>query len=98
MMDEGERKFLSELPDEFVIYRGHTKKNRKGYSWTLNSEKAKWFAERFNEKSSSVAFATCSKENVIAVFLGRNEFEVVVDPINLKIQKYLGAILDKTLC
>jgi hypothetical protein len=103
MMDEKERKFLSELPDKFTIYRGHTRRNRKGYSWTLNSGKARWFAGRFNEKSASVASAICSKKDVIAVFLGRGEFEVVVDPINLKIDKVgklrrskdLQAVLEK---
>lgn len=85
MMDEHEKKLLAKLPDEFTIYRGHQTKNRLGYSWTLSYWRAKWFANRFQQKGQGVVKATVKKEHVIAVLLGRNEFEIVALPKHLKI-------------
>jgi hypothetical protein len=86
MMDEHEKKFLAKLPDEFTIYRGHQTINRSGYSWTLSYWRAKWFAKRFNQKGQGVVKAKIKKEHVVAVLLGRNEFEIVASPKNLKIE------------
>lgn len=86
MMDEEERTFLSALPDEFSIYRGHQgKRNRNGWSWSLSYGKAKWFGFRFSQKGAAVARATVKKSDVIAYLDGRNEFEIVVDPACLEI-------------
>ena len=84
MMDENERQFLAELPDEFIIYRGHGKKNKMGWSWTLSYGMAAWFSNRFSREPARVVSAICRKEDVMAAFLGRNEFEIVVDPNKLK--------------
>ncbi len=92
MMDEEERQFLSSLPEEFIIYRGHQKKNRLGYSWTLSFEKAAWFSTRFG-KVRHVVSAIVSKEDVIAVLLGRSEFEIVVNPANLRQVKSIKKIV-----
>lgn len=86
MMDESEKEFLSKLPDEFTIYRGHQSKNKSGYSWTLSYWRAKWFANRFKQSGSGVAKATVKKKDIVAVLLGRGEFEIIVSPINLKIE------------
>ena len=87
MMNEDEKLFLSKLPDEFTIYRGHQHKNRSGYSWTLSYWQAKWFANRFQQKRQGVAKAIVNKKDVIAVLLGRNEYEIIVSPSHLKIKK-----------
>lgn len=84
MMDEREHKLLSELPDEFIIYRGHQSKNRLGYSWTLSCHTAKWFSQRFYNKKIKVVSGIVSKKDVIALLLGRNEFEIVCHPKNIK--------------
>lgn len=86
MMDEKEKELLAKLPDEFTIYRGHQTKNRLGYSWTLSYWRAKWFAERFGQKGQGVVRAKIKKEHVVAVLLGRNEFEIVASPKHLKVE------------
>lgn len=85
-MNEEEKKFLNNLPDQFIIYRGHQKRNKKGYSWTLSYWTANWFAQRFNHKNWGVAEAIVNKKDIIGVLLGRNEYEVVVSPDHLKIK------------
>lgn len=82
LMDESERTFLAALPDELRVFRGHNEHNQFGWSWSLDPEKAMWFARRFASLSEepAVSMATVSKEAVIAVFMGRNESEVVLDP------------------
>ena len=45
MMDEEDTKFFNELPNTITIYRGGI--DDKGYSWTLDKDKAEWFANRW---------------------------------------------------
>jgi hypothetical protein len=84
MMDSTEVEFLQKLPDEFTIYRGHQGINRLGYSWSLSYFKAKWFSQRFNSKKAAVVSALVQKKDVIAVLLGRGEFEIICEPLNLQ--------------
>lgn len=84
MMDDEEKEFLATLPEELVVYRGHQGKNRLGHSWTLSYWQAKWFSHRWKQKTASVVQATVKKENIVAVLLGRNEFEIVVCPSHLR--------------
>ena len=86
LMNLDERRKLAELPDEIEIYRGVTEKNKDNIlamSWTMKQETAEWFANRFKGKGK-VYRAKIRKEDILAVFLGRNESEVIVDPKNLK--------------
>ena len=46
MMTRKERKYFKSLPEEITIYRGGV--CDKGISWTINKDKAEWFANRFN--------------------------------------------------
>lgn len=87
MMNEEEKKFMDKLPDEFTIYRGHQTRNKLGYSWSLSYWRAKWFAERFNQKRQGVAKATINKKDVVAVLLGRNEFEIIASPKKMNINR-----------
>ena len=82
LMDSDERRVYNELPDVVEVYRGVTsynKRNIRALSWTLDYGVAEWFSTRFDE-SGSVYRATVAKEHVFAVFLGRDEKEVIVDP------------------
>lgn len=83
LMNEKERKLLSELPDEVVVYRG-VKPNAKvkALSWTLSHDTAKWFADRF-EKNGIVYRARIKKEDILAYFDGCGESEIVVRPSKL---------------
>lgn len=82
LMDEEEYGLFRSLDDMVTVYRGVTPynaKNVKALSWTLNRDTAEWFAHRFGEQGT-VYEAQIPKEHICAVFLGRNEAEVIVDP------------------
>ena len=86
LMNLDERRTLAELPNEIEIYRGVTEKSKDNIldmSWTMKRETAEWFANRFEGKGK-VYRAKVQKEDILAIFLGRNESEVIVDPKNLK--------------
>ncbi len=78
LMDWDELLAYQSLADEVTVYRGCEKGlNENGISWTLKKEKAEWFATRFS-KNGVVLEKQISKRDIIAVFTGRNEFEVVI--------------------
>ena len=82
LMDQGERKKLAELENTVTIYRGVTSLNAdniRAMSWTLDKSVAEWFAYRFKE-NGTVYEAEINKKHILALFIGRNESEVVVDP------------------
>ncbi len=86
LMDEEEYELFCGLDDVVTVYRGVTSynaKNIKALSWTLNRDTAEWFAHRFDEHGT-VYEAQIPKEHICAVFLGRNEAEVIVDPKHLQ--------------
>lgn len=104
IMSEDERKLMDDLPQTFVIYRGHEANNPSGRSWTLSPAVAEWFSRRFSQRSIGVQRAWVDKSQVLAVYLGRNEFEVVVrNPQDVSSQSveplsrpdYLAEILGK---
>ena len=77
LMDWDERLALDSLADTVKVYRGCQKGiNENGISWTLKRDKAEWFAKRFS-KDGIVLEKEISKSDIIAVFTGRNEFEVI---------------------
>lgn len=81
LMNDDERKTLSALPERFCVYRGGTKRSHvmKGVSWTLNIDKAIWFAKRFNPRGKGyLGKGFVDKKNVIAYFDSRGEEEIVV--------------------
>ena len=85
LMTEEELETLRKLPDTVLIFRGVTTYNAnkvKALSWTLDQTIAKWFANRFGE-NGTVYRAEISKENILALFQGRGENEVIVDPNHL---------------
>lgn len=84
MMDDKDKELYNKLPEEFVIHRGHQSKNKKGYSWTLSYWRAKWFANRFQDKNNNVSSALVKKEDICAVLKGRGELEIVVSPNKVK--------------
>jgi hypothetical protein len=77
LMNEEEDKTLSSLPDEVTIYRGCQKGiNENGLSWTLDKSKAEFFAKRLR-KDGIILEKKISKLDIIAVFTGRGESEVI---------------------
>ena len=82
LMEDDEYEQLQELEDTLTVYRGVTSYNAdnvKALSWTLNKETAKWFAHRF-DGDGTVYEAQIDKKHIFAIFNGRNESEVVLDP------------------
>lgn len=85
LMDEKEYQTFQRLNDTVTVYRGVTPynaKNIKALSWTLDRDTAEWFAHRFGQ-DGTVYEAQISKAHICAVFLGRDESEVIVDPKHL---------------
>ena len=86
LMDEEEYGVFRGLDDVVTVYRGVTSynaKNVKALSWTLNRDTAEWFAHRYGE-DGTVYEAQIEKKHICAVFLGRNEAEVIVEPKHLR--------------
>lgn len=79
LMTDKEHALFDSLPEQFIVYRGHTQRNRLGSSWTLSRGIATWFARRFDDIMPHVSRGIARKADVMAVFLGRQELEVVVD-------------------
>ena len=87
VMNQEELKLYDSLPDEITIYRGvekNKKNSTKALSWTLNKDKAKWFATRYEDKGIMFT-AKIKKEDVLAYFNSRKEEEVVIDYNNLEL-------------
>lgn len=86
LMDEEELREFSALDNTVTVYRGvtpHNARNIKALSWTLDRRTAEWFAHRFDE-DGTVYEAQIDKEHICALFTGRNESEVIVDPRYLR--------------
>jgi len=78
LMDWDEQMAYEGLGETVTVYRGYQPGlNKDGISWTVNREKAEWFATRFGKKGK-VLEKQVSKRDIIAVFTGRNEYEVVI--------------------
>lgn len=83
LMNKEELEVFNNLDDEVTIYRGVTSYNAdnvKALSWTLDYDKAEWFANRFNEENGTVYEAQIERSHILAYFDRRNEFEIIVDP------------------
>lgn len=86
MMRDCDKELFSSLDDCVTIYRGVTDYNRtniRALSWTLNYKTAQWFAGRFDQEGT-VYQAAINKKDILAVFTGRNESEIIVDPKRLQ--------------
>ena len=84
MMCEEDYEIYKQLPEEITIYRGLGKLNAaniKALSWTLNPDRAKWFANRFDfgEGNAKVYRAKIKRKYVFAYCNERKEEEVIVD-------------------
>ena len=91
LMTDDEHKALDILPDAIPVYRGYSETNvrkgmtkRRGLSWTLDKEKAIWFAKRWSHSDAKLLSATASKTDVYIYTNVRGEQELVVNPKKLK--------------
>ncbi len=82
LMDKDELEQWEALDESVTVYRGvtsHNAKNIRALSWSLDKNVATWFASRFQE-DGRVYEAQINKEHIYALFNGRREWEVIVDP------------------
>lgn len=81
LMSKEELDAFNNLPEKIVVYRGIQSKSAtpKALSWTISFDTASFFANRFDEEGK-VFSALIPKEYVLAYFLDRGEYEVVLDP------------------
>ena len=87
VMSDEERAALASLPQRFEIWRGVSNEDAvRSYSWTLNRELARRFADRFADDESLPLLAAgwITKADVLAYFLERDEAEIVVLPENVQ--------------
>lgn len=103
LMDASEYEDYTNLDDMLTVYRGVTSynaKNIKALSWTLDPKTAEWFAHRFGEEGT-VYEAQIDRKYVYALFKGRNESEVIVDPrylINITEKQDMNESMDENSC
>jgi len=92
-MTPKERASLEGMSSSIPVWRGVGFRGRiKGLSWTLDREKAVWFARRFRHRGSGkLIHAQIERDNVHAFFQGRREAEVVASDVEvLKIENLKG--------
>lgn len=95
LMTEEEYSVYESLPEEVTIYRGVTSHNRRykmALSWTIDREKAVWFANRFETGTGEVWQMTIPKERICCFFSGRNEQEVIVNLYGCKSKKTVATL------
>ena len=76
-MSTEDRLIFESLPDQVEVWRGtNHKRGLGGLSWTLDQEKAAWFANRFSNPRLVVKGLT-NKRDIVAYFGERDEREIV---------------------
>lgn len=84
MMNQDEWELLMLLSGEdknLEVYRGAVEgENERGLSWTMDRERAGWFAERFGKGGKVWKTTVSPRTDIVAIFTGRNEDEVVLRP------------------
>jgi hypothetical protein len=84
-MDEDELRGYDAMPDTLRVYRGCNRTELRrhvfGISWTTRQDVAEFFAWRFNAQDSSriVVATDIRKADILAYFMGRDEYEVIAD-------------------
>lgn len=85
LMSDSERKVFSELDNTVTVYRGVRSARSDGLnalSWTLSRETTVWFASRYG-RQGKVYEAKIEKQHILALFLNKNESEVILNPKHL---------------
>ena len=86
-MDKEDYELYKTLDDPLIVHRGVSLSHaERSMSWTLDLEKAEWFAHRLTTKFQKPRILTTkiTKDQAIAYFTGRSESEVLIDPRALK--------------
>jgi hypothetical protein len=80
------RQFYDSLPDLVPVYRGCEHGRERGLHWTTDKAVAEQFASgrRCVNPRPTLAQAQIPKQHVFAVFVDRDEHEIVLDPRRLR--------------
>lgn len=91
LMTKDDYESYESLPDNVTVYRGVTKFNEnrcsESLSWTLDTDVAKFFANRFNTGTGKIYSKTINKSDIVAYFNTRNEKEIIIRP-NSELELY----------
>jgi hypothetical protein len=85
-MSEEDRAALAKLPQRLTVYRGSAHvRPRRGLSWTLDRDRAEWFARRFATRGGRprVISGVVHRSRVLAYFTARDESEIVALPADV---------------
>lgn len=83
MMNEDEIAVYNKFSEyeRIRVYRGvGVDRNPNGMSWTVNYDKAEWFARRWGDGDIYIIQGICFKSDILAYFNTREEEELVLDP------------------
>jgi hypothetical protein len=89
-MDATECAQLARMPLAFDVWRGVGFRGRVGLSWTLDRDKAVWFARRFESLAGKarIFHGKVKRHDVHAFFTGREEAEIVASEVKvLRLEK-----------
>jgi len=90
LMTKKELNYLNDLPDTITIYRGIRDMQYKyELSWTLDKNKARWFATRFDSDNSILLEVEINKNDILCYTEQRDESEIVINPQVLKSKKII---------
>ena len=80
MMDDEERAVYDALPEQVTVYRGAINGlNERSLSWTLDKERAEWFANRFDRDGGPIVLTgVVAKDEIRAYIASRGEQEILV--------------------
>lgn len=88
LMSEHEREGLAAMADRLTVFRGTTSlETDRGWSWTLDREKAEWFAQRFAgiHGSPVLHHGKANRDDVVMYVEVRGEEELVIDPTHVRV-------------
>lgn len=78
LMEGVDLAFYKDMPWRFTVYRGTKKENDyDALSWTLDYEKAEWFANRFGTKGKVIS-KKVKRKDVLAFFNDEDESEIII--------------------
>jgi hypothetical protein len=86
LLSPAARSFYEALPDLVPIWRGCEGGRERGLHWTIRRALAEDFArgKRCRNRNPTIVSAEVPKQHILAVFVDRDEDEVVVDPRRLR--------------
>lgn len=94
LMDEEELEKYNSLPEKFKVYRGVGKgRKHNGLSYTLDYDKALWFANRWGGDKNYIIECEVNKDDTFAYFDCRGEHEIVVNTFSKAIKNSMKTLL-----